>query len=261
MKKSIVLLLVMIALVGCFTLNSMISDLRFADGDTQTDGEEEVDRGSESDSGSDQNMDISAFLSPELQFSMYYGTYFSLGGYGFGDENFRDGEGIKWSVSTNSETDSIIITRAKLKTLGDSFSWWYFSTEIEGKENFYEILIKNDSDLVKVRYLDTTTGSYGEFIPEDSQERGDEAVESLNSNNYSPYIVGSESLKTRAGTFRTDHIVLEEEGSSFKYEYWISDRAPGHIVKYRYENKAENQIMTGEIIDIRGGYKTKLSSY
>jgi Prokaryotic membrane lipoprotein lipid attachment site len=271
MKKSIIIFLSILVLSGCSSLGGLLGDMAISGSDPGKGQPQEQEKAvaegkgqetqPESDAGKGSGMDISAFLSPDLQFSLYYASYFFLGGYGFGDDNFRDGEGIKWSISTNTETDEIIVTRARLKTLGNGSAWWFFSTEVNGEEIFYEMLIKNDYDLVKVRYLNSNTGAFDEFIPEGADSDDSDTVETLDTDVYNRFKVGSESIRTKAGSFKADHIVLEEKGAEFKYEYWIADRAPGHIVKYRYENTAENQVMTGEIIDIRGGYRTRLDSY
>jgi len=267
MKKYIVISVVIFALSGCASLSGLISDItvpRSGTEKTEDSGQEQTvdDRNDEKPvTEKDTGMDMSAFLAPDLQFSMFYGSYFFLGGYGFGDDNFRDGEGIKWSISTNTDDSEIIVTRARLKTLGNGNSWWFFSTEMDGQEYFYELLLENDSDLVKVRYLNGNTGAFEEFVPEGSGDSDSDAMETLDSDVYNQYKVGNESIKTRAGSFKAEHIVIDIEESQFKYEYWIADRAPGHIVKYRYENSADNQFMTGEVIDIRGGYRTRLDSY
>jgi len=277
MKKRIFIFFVILSLVGCASLGDIVSGLQFNGDNKQSSGQEQpqgegkgqdnsVSEGKgqesrpESGSGKGSGMGMSAFLTPDLQFSMYYASYFFLGGYGFGDDNFRDGEGVKWSISTNNESDEIFVTRARLKTLGNGSAWWYFSIEVNNEEIFYEMLIENDYDLVKVRYLNSNTGVFEEFVPEGAADDSD-SVESLDRDVYNQFIAGNESIKTKAGSFKADHIVLEGKGSDYKYEYWVADRAPGHIVKYRYENLPENQSMTGEIIDIRGGYRTRLDSY
>jgi len=275
MKKIIVIFLVIFGLSGCASLGSLFSDITNPRSgterseepvqeqpvDSRTDDKTVAEKGTDSDSGKSSGMDYSAFLTPDLQFSMFYGSYFFLGGYGFGDDNFRDGEGIKWSISTNTDDSEIIVTRARLKTLGNGNAWWYFSTEIDGQEYFYELLLENDSDLVKVRYLNGNSGAFEEFIPEGAGDSDSEAVETLDSDVYNQYKVGNESVKTRAGSFKADHIIIDIKEFQFKYEYWLADRVPGHIVKYRYENTGDNQVMTGEVIDVRGGYRTRLASY
>ncbi|MDA3811740.1 MAG: hypothetical protein PF518_15585 [Spirochaetaceae bacterium] len=57
------------------------------------------------------------------------------------------------------------------------------------------------------------------------------------------------------------HLVIKDINNQFKYEYWVADRAPGHMVKYIIENLEEDKKIVGEIIDIRGGYRTELNSY
>ena len=112
------------------------------------------------------------------------------------------------------------------------------------------------------------TGSIEEIIPDQEAEEEvntEDEIETTNPEYYAQYSVGTEKIKTKAGSFKTDHIVFEDKnvegGYHIKHEYWLSDKVPGLSVKYIYANITENEIISGEVIDIRGGYKTRLNSY
>ena len=220
---------------------------------------------SESDDSSKSDMQIdfgNLFLSPELEFYLFYASYFILGSYGFGEDNFREGEGIKWNILNDKEDDEVIMTRALLKKVSGGKEWWLFKVNVDGEEYKYEMLMDDDYVFDRVRYIDRTTGKIGEFIPEkDEESESEEDIETIFADEYGQYSVGQESVRTKAGSFKAEHLVFEDIESQYKFEYWVADRAPGHIVKYIWENMEENQTISGELIDIRGGYKTELESY
>jgi hypothetical protein len=129
------------------------------------------------------------------------------------------------------------------------------------------MLLEDDYDILKIRYRNIETGVIEEIIPEQSEEEADteDEVETMDPAYYAQYSVGEEKVKTKAGSFKTDHIVFEDKDAEaeyhIKYEYWLSDRVPGGSVKYIYANITENETISGEVVDIRGGYKTQLESY
>ena len=172
----------------------------------------------------------------------------------------------EWNVVTNNGEDGITVTRALLKKVDNGAAWWSISAIVEGEERVYEMLLEDDYDILKIRYRNSETGLIEEIIPDQDEETEDETeTETIGPDYYAQYSVGEEKIKTKAGSFKADHIVFEdknvEEGYHFKYEYWLSDRVPGLSVKYIYANISEQETIRGEVIDIRGGYKTQLDSY
>lgn len=252
MKKFLIIALIIMSMVGCASFDAAIQNV--------TDSINELGEASVQ----------MVTLSPMIEFSIFYASYFFLGGYGFGDENFKNGEGVTWNVVTNNGEDEITVTRALLKRVDNGAAWWSISAVVDGEDRVYEMLLEDDYDILKIRYRNIETGLIEEIIPEQSEESGEEAgsedeIEAMGPEYYAQYSVGEEKIKTKAGSFKADHIVFEdknvEEGYHFKYEYWLSDRVPGLSVKYIYANITENETMSGEVIDIRGGYRTQLESY
>ena len=224
MKRFIVIVLVIISLAGCATFNDAISGITSAVSDLGEASAEAV------------------IMAPMFEFSMFYASYFFLGGYGFGDDNFKDGEGVTWSVVNQKEGSELTVKRALLKKMNDDTAWWYLSAVVDGEEHFYEMLLDDDYDVLKIRYLNPESGLIEEIVPETSEE-SEEETDTMNPEDYARFSVGEEKVKTKAGSFKAEHLVFEddaqEEGSQFKYEYWISDRVPGHCVKYIMENISE----------------------
>jgi len=249
MKKIFLILVIITSLFGCATFKTAMSDFNTAVSDIGT---------SKSDG---------IYFNPMMEFSIFYATHMLLIGYGFEDDNFKEGQGVTWKVSNVNNKEEITVTRALLKDMGNNSSWWYLSSNTEGKDQYYEMLIDDDMNILKVRYKDSENNTIQEIIPEQteetSSETGDETGK-MSQESYGEYSVGKETIKTKAGSFKAEHLVIEDDESDdndFKHEYWLTDKVPGTCVKYIYNNISENETMTGEVIDIRGGYKTQLESY
>lgn len=249
MKKIFIILIIITGLFGCTTFKTAISDFNVALSDMESSNSEGV------------------YFNPMMEFSIFYATHMLLVGYGFEDNNFREGEGVIWEVSNVNNGESIIVKRALLKDIADGNSWWLLSSNADGKEQYYEMLIDKDMNILKTRYRDSESNEIKELNLEESKDSSSETydeTENRDQNRYGEYSVGKETVKTKAGSFKTEHIVIEDDESDdtdFKHEYWLTDKVPGTCVKYIYNNISENEIMTGEVIDIRGGYKTQLESY
>lgn len=251
MKKILIITLIVMSMAGCASFDAAIQNV--------TDSINEL---------SEASVEM-VNLNPMIEFTIFYASYFFLGGYGFGDENFKNGEGVTWKVSTGSGEDEITVTRALLKRVDNGAAWWSISAIIDGEDRVYEMLLEDDYDILKIRYINSETGLIEEIIPEQSEESeeagSEDEIETMSPEFYAQYSVGEEKVKTKAGSFKADHIVIEdknvEEGYHIKYEYWLSDKVPGGSVKYIYANITENETISGEVIDIRGGYKTQMDSY
>jgi hypothetical protein len=249
MKKLFIIIVIILSIFGCATFETALSDLNTA----------------VSDMGNSDNEGI--YLNPMFEFSIFYATHMLLIGYGFEEDNFKEGEGVTWQVSNVNNGEEITVKRALLKNIGNESSWWQLSSDADGKTQYYEMLIDDDANILKVRYRDYESNTIKEIIPEQTEETSDnneDNSEEWDQENYGEYSVGKETVKTKAGSFKTEHIIIEDDESDvneFRYEYWLSEKVPGTCVKYVFNNISENETMTGEVIDIRGGYKTQLESY
>ena len=114
--------------------------------------------------------------------------------------------------------------------------------------------------------------------------------------NWQDNVVGTEQVKVPAGTFTADHVVVnmeyeaetgtaeaagadeggqegttekatassgsaETETHEIRYEWWISEDAPGNLVKYRWTDSAEEGEFLGELVDHGTGYRSRLDSF
>jgi len=249
MKKIFLIVVIIASLFGCATFETAIGDFNSA----------------VSGVGSSNSQGV--YFNPMMEFSVFYATHMLLAGYGFEDDNFRDGEGVTWKVANVNNGEEITVKRALLKDMGNGSSWWQLSSDADGQEQYYEMLIDDDMNILKARYRDSESNEIKELNLEetkDSSDTTDDEVEQIEQGSYGEYSVGKETIKTKAGSFKTEHLVIEDDESDdndFKHEYWLSDKVPGTCVKYIYNDISENETMTGEVIDIRGGYRTQLESY
>ncbi len=256
--KKLLVLLAAFSLAGCVSFDSALENaigraLMPQPGSSDTGSE----RSAAEAESPPQEMERSAAMNPAVEFYMFYASYFLIGGYGFGDDNFREGEGVTWMIKTTPEGDEAVVKRALLKNGSDGSSWWLLSVLLDGEETFYELLRDQDAGILKVRYRNPDTNSVEEITPGQSGASG-AGQETMDPAEYRNYSRGVEKVKTKAGSFKAEHIVIEDQNS---YEYWITDKVPGHCVKYIYQDKADNEGFSGEVIDIRGGYRTRLDSY
>lgn len=243
MKKNLIAILVAVSLAGCATLGTVIDGAAGAVSSLEQSTLEAME------------------MAPAMEFGLFYAAYFFLGGYGFGDDNFKEGEGVRWRIANDDSGEDIVVTRALLKTNGDGSAWWFLEADADDEVHFYEMLLSENYDVLKVRYKDRESGTIEEYIPEPGEETDEEELEEMEPDYYKEYSVGEEQVKTEAGSFKAEHLVFQDEEEQFKSDYWLAERVPGRIVKYIYNNMAEGEIVSGEVIDIRGGYRTQLSSY
>jgi len=224
--------------------------------------------------------------------SMIYAQVFFAGGYMYGYDDFSEGEGVSWRITSKDEesSETILIERALLKKMDDGNEWWLLSySDPDGESFLSEALLDSDYAIAVFRYIDPETESIREWIPEpvdretesESREK-EEADASMASTvgaqykgDFQDYLVGRDRITVEAGTYLADHVRFEdsfttttgEEGKEttetyeVTYEWWITEEVPGQIIRYDWNNITENLSLQGELISFKGGYTTQLDSY
>ena len=212
--------------------------------------------------------------------TIMYAQVFYAGGYGYGYEDFREGEGVSWNITSagSGSTDTVEVERALLKRNADGTVWWFLRYKAEGEEEFLaESLVDADFNMVKFRYYDSETDSIREWIPEkDADSTEAESVEDTSEDvgfyegDFRNFITGTESVTVPAGKYSAEHVLIEdkyepqaegEKGYEVRYEWWLADKVPGDIVKYKWQNLTEKTSVTGEMVSHKTGYKTRLESF
>ncbi|MFP4374171.1 MAG: hypothetical protein ACLFPO_07560 [Spirochaetaceae bacterium] len=221
----------------------------------------------------------------QTAFQMTYMQVFFLGGYGAGFDDFEEGQGATWEItSTDGEEDSSFIgERALLRRNEDGTSWWYLrfdSQEEEDEEFEYEVLVDEEYTALEIYLEDPETGEirHREFEqdPEgadaaDGDEEWEEPTyddeEILFDEDMSEYRRERVTVTVEAGTYETDLLVYEyseeETGDSVEYRWWTTEEVPGDVVLYEWEDtaEAESGMLRGELIEVRSGYTTKFGAY
>ena len=194
-----------------------------------------------------------------MQFFGVYAMAVAFGGHGF-QENYQEGQGTTWQITTGGE-EAILMERALLKHYSDGRQWWQLIYSSGDDELIYEFLTGTDHSIVKLRFLDPESSDILEYIPEEA-ENGEETkpdYQELSDQDYSGFIVGKEKIHVKAGSYTADHIIIDNQGQ--RWEWWASDKVPNGVVKYSGSNKTEGTLIEGELINLRGGYKSRLSSF
>ncbi len=212
--------------------------------------------------------------------TIMYAQVFYAGGYGAGYEDFREGEGVSWNITSkdgNSES-SVQVERALLKRNSDGTAWWFLRYKAENEEEFIsEALVDKEYTLLKFRYHDEETDSVREWIPEQDQsaegaEVEEETTEEVGfyDGDFKNFSTGKVSVTVPAGTYSAEHFLIEdtyvpenadEQGYEVRYEWWLASSVPGDIVKYSWVNKTDDTAITGELTSNKTGYKTRLGSF
>ncbi len=212
--------------------------------------------------------------------TIMYAQVFYAGGYGAGYEDFSEGEGVAWNItSRNDESESSVqVERALLKRNSDGTAWWFLRYKAENEEEFIsEALVDDEYTLLKFRYYDAETDSVREWIPEqeesvESTEVEEETAEEVGfyDGDFKNFSTGKVSVTVPAGSYSAEHFLIEdtyvpetegEEGYEVRYEWWLADKVPGDIVKYSWENLTDDTAITGELTSNKTGYKTRLDSF
>ena len=146
--------------------------------------------------------------------------------------------------------------------LSDGTAWWRLHYSTDEEKILYEYLLDSEMNILKVRYKNPETGAVEEWVPEPSEEAGqEEEVQEFSEEDYARYSQGRETITVKAGTYTADHIVYEDEETNGRFEWWVTDEVPSGVVKYLGMNPEENSEVTGELVDVRTDYRTELRSY
>jgi len=206
-----------------------------------------------------------------------YANAFFAGGYAYGYDDFAEGEGVVWRIVTHDsgESSEMTVERALLKQEADG-AWWMLAYESDGDRFMSEAFIGPDYELLVFRYEDPDQKQIREWRAEETGDQktvertetestGEESQPEFFAGDYGAYVVGTETVSVRGGRFSAEHIKIAEpyaDGSGeLAYEWWLAEDAPGRLVKYDWSDSAQDSGITGELVEIRRDYRTRLGSY
>lgn len=216
--------------------------------------------------------------------ALIYTQVFYAGGYGYGYDDFSEGEGVAWKLTAKDESGSetLQVERALLKRNADGSAWWFLAYKAEDEEEFIsEALLDPDYNILKFRYHDPETDAIREWIPEkdeeaeqvsEDEEMDEEPQVGYFEGDYGDYVTGTERVVVPAGTFQAEHVLIEDsytaedgteasEAYEVRYEWWLVKDIPGDLVKYSWQNVSDNSSLVGELLSNTRGYTTRLKSF
>jgi hypothetical protein len=210
-----------------------------------------------------------AALAYQYQFNAFYGGMWNMGMFGYGDANYKVGQGTVWTFTNTDakgktkDKDTMNLERALLKINADKSQWWRFKIESAREKDtiLYEFLVGADTVVQKVRYQDPD-GNIGEFVPDNGQQQPQGAPDAPKSRaEMAKYLVDKQKVTVKAGSFQADHYLYEDVKGRGTAESWVSEKVPGYLVKSVYTSKKDKKGSTGELVEIKSGVTTTLSSY
>jgi hypothetical protein len=231
--------------------------------------------------------------------SVVYSYAFFAGGYMTGYEDFSEGEGVSWKLTVSDEEgeESVTIERALLRKTGDGREWWFLSYSTEEDEMISEALLNEDYEIEIFRYRDPETDQIREWRPETEEEEAEaeaaaegdaeeaEEMPDFYEGSWQDHVVGTERITVPAGTYTAEHVRIVSEyeyeadtgaeasegdaaeqeaetvSGELTYEWWISEEAPGNLVKYHWRDSTEEDEFRGELVSHRRDYRTRLDSF
>ncbi|MBN2279678.1 MAG: lipoprotein [Candidatus Marinimicrobia bacterium] len=187
-------------------------------------------------------------------------TYsFAPGGLWISKNEFKPGEYTNFKMIDEADKSEIIIERAYLKKMNNGDQWWRTSWKDGEDEWVYEALLSSqDGRLLRLRGKDSEN-NVGE-IPVTDQvidmnpgEVSEESIEGAK--------LGSETIKTPAGSFKTDRIHFMAITGEEAIDWWITDEIPGGVVKYQLVDTDKTILWTNILTEYGNNASTQLSSF
>jgi hypothetical protein len=168
---ALVVLAATITAAGCSSLAGAIGSMLGPGQSSQASGEvdqaEVQPRKAEPARPEDSNVSVQAF---QYQFDAFYMGLWSVGWFGYGEQNYKPGQGTIWEFANTGEDQPTIFERAYLRANTDGSQWWRLRLGQAEDTLVFEFLVGADGDVQRVRYRDPDSKVIGEFAP--AQGRG-----------------------------------------------------------------------------------------
>jgi hypothetical protein len=196
-----------------------------------------------------------------MQAQMLFAMSFSAGGLWLGRTDYQPGEWAKFEMVQTKDKDAkpVILERAFLKAEAAGNQWWRTAWYHEDMEWIYEALLSpTEGKLLRLRAKDKE-GKSGE-IPVTEQNIYMPPAK-VTEESIKGATVGSETVRTHAGSFRSDHIVYMAASGQGKVEFWATDKVPGGVAKYLVRDDKGEVVWTCTLKEKGGGAATVLESY
>ncbi len=202
---------------------------------------------------------------------------FPLVFYGYGgdpEHGYEESIGTVWEQRDSESGDVVRYERALLRRNDDGTMWWYVASGAHGELSEFEILVNERFEAVEMVWPDPDTGEIRRhtmrrpvrateedvdeaeayIVPFHPDEVDDEAADD--------YRVQREQVNVTvgAGTFPAEYLRIEERDDPRNvYEVWSSDDVPGRLIRHTITDAGDE--WSGELVDVRSGYRTRFGAY
>jgi hypothetical protein len=243
---------------GCFSMGSTIS------GAVSQSAQQPGQSASSQPAPQSQQPFPGAAVAYQYQFNAFYGAMWNFGWFGYKDANYDPGQGTAWQITSSRDSKGpTIFERDFLKANDDKAQWWRL--KIGGSkakdEIIYEFLVGADMMVQEVRYRDPGSGQIGELVPDESGSQPKGAPSTPSRQQLANNLVGTESVRVKAGTFAADHYSYTDAQRGYTGDSRISKTVPGYTVKFSSTNPKNHSTSNGELVPIETGVTTSLGSY
>lgn len=223
--------------------------------------------------------EVSSMLAGYTEAMLYqlaYSQAFMIGGYGFGLEDFNEGQGATWVVESEerSGVNRFETERALLKKNNDGSTWWYLRYQPENDDSIeYEIKMTAEFDPMEMYMRDPESGDvqhhvFDLYSSEYRESEADMDEEGFGTDNYfieewEELRVGYETVRVGNQSFNASVLRYEgtrEEGDeNTEAQWWVSEEVPGQLLKYRMTDRIDGSSVTGTLTNLRDGYTPKFA--
>ena len=211
-----------------------------------------------------------------MLYQLAYTQAFMVGGYGFGVEDFNEGQGATWVIESEerSGVNRFESERALLKINDDRSTWWYLRYKPENDDSIeYEIKMTSNFDPMEMYMRDPESGDvqhhvFDLYSSEYRQSEAEMDEEGFGTENYfieewEELRIGYETVRVGSQSFNASVLRYEgtrEEGDeNTEAQWWVSEEVPGQLLKYRMIDKDDGSSVIGTLVDLKDGYTPKFA--
>jgi|GEM_PF-3933948 hypothetical protein len=136
----------------------------------------------------------------------------------------------------------------------------------KNEESHYEVLTDYDFNILEIWVYDIESKKVYKYTYEPSNSSNNK---SRTQNDYQQMfiqknLVNKENIKIGSDTYSCDHykiVYKDDKGNEIIYEFWLTDKIPGKIVKYKFSDIKENSYLEATIVSVRYNYKIEWSDF
>ncbi len=209
----------------------------------------------------------------EMQMQIIFPLVF----YGYGgdpEHGYEESIGTVWEQTDRESGDVLRYERALLRRNDDGTMWWYVASGAHGELNEFEVLVNERFEAIEMVWPDPDTGDIQRHTlrrpVQATEEEVDEAEaytvpfhpEEVDDEADDDFRVQQEQVNVTvgAGTFPAEYLRIEDrEDPRNVYEVWSSDDVPGRLIRHSITEGDDE--WSGELVDVRSGYRTRFEAY